>query len=30
MGEHPHRGRARGMGWGILERRPGNGITCEM
>jgi len=29
-GEHPHRSRRRGMGWGFPEGRPGKGITFEM
>jgi hypothetical protein len=30
LGEHPHRSRARGMGWEFVEGKPGKGITFEM
>jgi hypothetical protein len=27
VGEHIHGSRRRGMGWGIVEKKPGKGIT---
>ena len=30
VGEYPHRGRGRGDGMGVLEGRPGKGITFEI
>jgi hypothetical protein len=30
VGEHPHSGRGRGMGWGFPEGRPGKGIKFEL
>jgi hypothetical protein len=29
-GEDTHRSRRRGRGWGVLEKKPGKGITFKM